>query len=200
MCTSPHPGQRNTEVQQALLDAAHSLDGMRVALSPSWACLSQLREQRAEEQQSPVATQPVSAHQNATEGVSIPAWLRVCSTCGPSSLQTLVVMHVIGEKGIGVREARSTGVWAPRRRTYSGSSGPRRPGLTTLQGHPLATSDPQRDIVSTTSIRPTGLTISGAAKDGERVCFVAPRSLLHLPIRAFPPGSSPAPTALPYQY
>jgi hypothetical protein len=26
-------------------------------------------------------------------------------------------------------------------------------------------------------IRPSGLTISGAAKDGERVCFVAPRSL-----------------------
>jgi hypothetical protein len=63
---------------------------------------------------------------------------------------------------------------------------------------------PSADIVSINHlIRPSGLTISGAAKDGERVRALllhAPYLPIYFPIRAFPPGSSPAPMALPHQH
>jgi hypothetical protein len=75
--------------------------------------------------------------------------------------------------------------------------------LMILQGHPFATSDPQQ-----TSCPPPDQAIwphhfwGCQGRCGERVCFnVAARSLAtYFPIRAFPPGSSPAPMALPYHY
>jgi hypothetical protein len=117
--------------------------------------------------------------------VHMPQQIALCSTTLQSN-QCWTCFICAGQLGIGIGSNARQAFWAPCRRTYSGSL-VRGDQANDTPRSSTRNERPSADIVSTSRlIRPSGpLTISGAAKDGERVCFVAARAL---PISPYAPS------------